>query len=249
MALNLKPDDLSVDNDKLPFREQIDFFLGKEGLKLPTKHWDDIKGAEHDRAFVVAGAQKADLLTDFYLAVLEAIEEGQTIEWFRHEFDHIVEKHGWDHTGAADWRARKIYLVNLSNCYAKGRDEQLADPELRAALPLLTYHVGNSMHHRETHLAWNGLTLRYDDPWWAVHRPVCAWGCNCWISATADPNPDKSTAPREQFYQHVDRWGEVHTLPKGVDYGWDRSGEKWTPDYRKYPKPIAKALKADVDGA
>ncbi|MFM8332126.1 MAG: phage minor head protein [Candidatus Methylumidiphilus sp.] len=249
MPININPGDLSVDNAKLPFREQIDFFLGKEGLKLPTEYWDDIKGEEHDTAFVVAGAQKADLLSDFYDAVLEAIDEGQTLAWFQKEFDHIVARHGWEHNGAADWRARIIYQTNLSVSYAKGRDEQLADPDLRAALPFCTYHLGNSLHHRAEHAAWDGLTLPWDHPFWALHDPVKAWGCNCWKSAAAGPVEGKSTAPREQYYEHVDRWGEVHTLPKGVDYGWDRSGSKWKPDLRKYPEPIAKSLKSDIDGA
>ena len=45
-----------------PFAEQIEFFRQK--LNLPTEHWDDIMRETHDRAFVVAGAMKADLLDD-----------------------------------------------------------------------------------------------------------------------------------------------------------------------------------------
>jgi hypothetical protein len=45
-----------------PFAEQLAFFRQK--LNLPTEAWDDITLAAHDRAFVVAGAQGADLLAD-----------------------------------------------------------------------------------------------------------------------------------------------------------------------------------------
>lgn len=48
-----------------PFQAQIDFLLQK--LRLPTERWDDIRRAAHDRA-VVAGAAKADLLTDLHQA-------------------------------------------------------------------------------------------------------------------------------------------------------------------------------------
>ena len=51
----------------LPFQEQIDFFRAK--LNLPTDRWDDIWKAAHDRAFVVAGAAKADLLNDLRQAL------------------------------------------------------------------------------------------------------------------------------------------------------------------------------------
>ena len=47
-----------------PFTEQVAFFRNKMGNRVPTQAWDDLTGAEHDRAFMVAGAVKADLLSD-----------------------------------------------------------------------------------------------------------------------------------------------------------------------------------------
>ena len=74
------------------FQEQIDFFRRK--LNLPTKTWRDIQLAAHDRAFVVAGAMKADLLNDLRKAVGQAVEGG-SFGAFRKQFDEIVAKHGW----------------------------------------------------------------------------------------------------------------------------------------------------------
>ena len=53
-----------------PFQAQIDYLLQK--LALPTLRWDDITGAAHDRAFVVAGASKADLVADLQQAMVRA---------------------------------------------------------------------------------------------------------------------------------------------------------------------------------
>ncbi|MDR2688888.1 MAG: hypothetical protein LBB76_03920, partial [Azoarcus sp.] len=69
---------------KLPFREQIEFFRKK--LNLPTERYDDISGRAHDRAFVVAGATRADLLNDLRIAVEKGIERGATLEQFRRDF-------------------------------------------------------------------------------------------------------------------------------------------------------------------
>jgi len=52
-----------------PFQAQIDFLRQK--LQLPTDRWDDIIRSAHDRAFIVAGAAKADLLADLHQAVIE----------------------------------------------------------------------------------------------------------------------------------------------------------------------------------
>jgi uncharacterized protein with gpF-like domain len=236
----------SIDHAQLPFEEQIAFFRGKEGVNLPTDHFDDVESDIHERAFVIAGARKADLLTDFYNDVLAAITSGKSIDWFRDQFNAIAEKHGWVYKGSASFRTRTIYETNMLTSYARGRDAQLADPELRAARPYLEYNLGAAEHHRLLHASWAGLTLRYDDPWIEAHRPVKAWGCHCYLRAVAEPTPGRDVAPKESTYEYTDRHGDTHTIPAGVDYGFHKSGE-WTPDYRNYPPAIAEALRADVE--
>ena len=96
----------ALDNARLPFQEQINFFRGKLGNLVPTATWTDLWKSQHDRAFMVAGAMKADLLADMARAVDAAISEGKSIQWFRANFDEIVEKHGWAYRGERSWRSR-----------------------------------------------------------------------------------------------------------------------------------------------
>lgn len=58
---------MALSHGSLPFKEQIDYFRGK--VDLPTRSWTDAYAAEHDYAFVVAGAVKRDLLVDLRGAV------------------------------------------------------------------------------------------------------------------------------------------------------------------------------------
>ena len=89
-----------------PFAEQLAFFRAK--LNLPTERWDDIKRAAHDRAFIVAGAGKADLLNDLKRAVDKAIEKGTGLDEFRRDFKQIVFNRGWTGwTGEGTRRARR----------------------------------------------------------------------------------------------------------------------------------------------
>ena len=76
-----------------PFAEQLAFFRQK--VNLDSQRWDDLWREEHDRAFIVAGAQGADLLADLNAAVTKAIEQGTGLEQFRRDFAAIVQKHGW----------------------------------------------------------------------------------------------------------------------------------------------------------
>ena len=66
---------------------------------------------------MIAGAQHDDLLCDFHGAIRKAIEQGTTLEEFRHDFDGIVGKHGWSYNGGRGWRTRVIYDTNLRTSY------------------------------------------------------------------------------------------------------------------------------------
>ena len=115
----------------LSFAEQIAFFRQK--VNIGTARWDDLLGAAHDRAFVVAGAAKADLLADLRAAVTKAIEQGTTLATFRQDFDALVARHGWtgwtgEGTAAGRaWRTRVIYETNLRASYAAGRWAQRSE--------------------------------------------------------------------------------------------------------------------------
>src|SRR5574340_39125 len=139
----------------LPFQEQIDFFRKK--LNLPTERWDAIQKAAHDRAFIVAGAAKADLLDDLRAAVQKAIEQGTSLETFRKEFKALVQKHGWtgwtgEGTKAGEaWRTRVIYETNLRTSHAAGRWAQLNDPDLLKLRPFWRYvHNDSALHPRRS---------------------------------------------------------------------------------------------------
>lgn len=122
---------------KRPFSEQVDYFRSK--LNLPSERWDDIRGAAHDRGFMVAGVTKADMLQDFRDAVDRAIAKGGGLQAFRRDFAQIVQRYGWDYNGSFDWRSRVIYQTNLASSYAAGRWAQLTDPAFAKAWPYWRY--------------------------------------------------------------------------------------------------------------
>lgn len=173
----------SVNYGSVPFAQQISFFRQK--LNIPTNHWTDIYNKEHDYAFVVAGANRDDLLADFRTAVEKAISEGTTLEQFRKDFDRIVEQYGWDYNGGRNWRSRVIYETNLTSSYNAGRYEQLQAQ--KSALPYWRYRHSDLVEDpRPEHQAWDGLILRADDPWWHTHYPPNGWGCQCYVEGLTE---------------------------------------------------------------
>jgi len=158
---------------QLAFDEAVEFLRGK--INVPTARWDDLWQEEHARGFMVAGAMKEDLLADFREAVDRAISEGITLEDFRKDFDTIVQKHGWSYNGGRNWRSEVIYKTNIRTAYQAGRWAQLTDPDLLQLKPYLEYRHGGSLEPRPEHLAWDGLILPADDPFWQTHYPPNGW--------------------------------------------------------------------------
>jgi len=211
---------------KKPFPEQVAFFRGKLGKLVPTKRWDDIQRSAHDTAFMVAGAEKADLLADLAMAVERIHSEGKGIEAFRADFRAIVQQRGWhDWTGSSTpagrkWRTRVIYQTNMATSYAGARVAQLRERGLK----YWVYRHNDSVHHpRPLHKAWNGITLPADDPWWQTHGTPNGWGCRCYIIGARSAkgarrlggDPSKNLNPD---WNRIDP--KTGTLV-GIDKGWD----------------------------
>lgn len=240
-----------------PFAEQLEFFRAK--LNLPTRRWDDIMRSAHDRAFMVAGAAKADLLNDLRAAVDKAIELGNGYDDFHRDFKAIVARHGWtDWTGEGTkageaWRTRVIYQTNLSTSYAAGRYRQLTDPDFLALRPYWRYkHADWVANPRLQHVAWNGLTLRHDHPFWKTHFPPNGWGCHCRVIPVDATEYEKARAAGQT--EPPPDWSDLDAktgAPKGVSRGFDyQPGANTETPLRdlidqkilKLPPELAKAL-------
>lgn len=238
-----------------PFAEQVQFFRQK--TNLPTERWDDIQHEAHDRSFIVAGAQGADLLADLNTAVAKAIEQGTGLDAFRKDFKALVAKNGWTGwTGEGSkqgvaWRTKVIYQTNMATSYAAGRYQQLTDPELLAVLPYWRYrHADGVLHPRPLHVAWDGLTLPPEHEFWRAHFPPNGWGCHCRVTAV----------PKSDYLRAVANGrGPANAPPAGDTAGIDR-GFAYTPGASvadelralvdaklpRLPAPIAADLAADA---
>ena len=215
---------------KLPFQEQESFFKNK--LNIPTARWDDLWKGQHARGFMIAGAIKADLLADFRTAVDKAISDGVTLRDFRKDFDRIVAKHGWSYNGSRNWRSEVIYSTNIRTSYAAGRWAQLTDPDMLKFYGCLVYRHGDSRVPRPQHLAWDGVTLPADDPWWDSHYIPNGWGCRCMVFAATKEEwqAAKESGKGEAPPSPIDpKTGE----PVGIDKGWGYNvGKASGKDYR-----------------
>jgi len=217
---------------KVPFKEAVKHFNGK--LKIPTQHWDDLLGDVHAKAFTVAGATKADLLTDLYNDVNDAISNGTTITDFRKRFDQAVTKHGWKYKGKRGWRTRVIYDTNLRTSHAAGKWQQFQRTKDRR--PFLQYFTVGDERVRPEHRRWNLIVLPIDDSWWSTHYPPNGWGCRCGARSLSPRQIRKEgldianqAPPLGQTERINTATGEIYgDVPNGIDVGWNYNvGQAW----------------------
>lgn len=208
-----------------PFAQQVAAWRLRLGNLVPTAKWDDIRHAQHDRAFMVAGATKADLLADLAAAVDRAVAEGTGFEAFKKDFRGIVEKHGWhgwtgDTTDKArNWRMRTIYRTNMRTTYMAGRHAQLVE----GAYEYWVYRHGGSQEPRIRHLGWDGLILPPDDPFWATHYPPNDWGCSCRVfgARSIEGARRRGGDPSVELGEGWDKADPKSGMPAGIGKGWD----------------------------
>jgi len=234
----------------------IDYIKNKK-LK-PGFSYKDVWHEEHATAFTVAKAMQTDVLSDLHKAVTAAMEKGQSFESFRKNITPVLREKGWwgrkemldpvtGKTVAAqlgsDRRLKTIYNVNTRSAFQRGQYERTMASDLH---PYLMYRVGPSKTHREEHLAWDGLVLPKEDPWWDSHFPPNGYGCKCRTIAVTEARkkkyeaegiptarrhdgtgggniPAKNVPPKDGYhYFYNERKRVLQSVPNGVNpaFNW-----------------------------
>lgn len=207
-----------------PFPQQIAAFRIRLQELKATAEWTDVWQEANEKAFMVAGAQKVELLADFAAALDKAQTKGTTFDEFKRDFQKAVatnDWHGWTgeqtEKGRA-WRARVIYKTNLSTSYASGRFAQLK----KANFKFWVYRHGASREPRKEHLGWDGLILPSDHPFWQTHYPPNGWGCSCYVvgAHTYKGAIRVGGKPGLKLPEDWDKTNPSSMTPSGIDKGW-----------------------------
>ena len=230
--------------------------------------YKDVWNEEHATAFTVAKAMQIDVLSDIKSTVETAIKDGHSFEHFKKELKPTLMKKGWwgrkkmtdpltgeevDAQLGSDRRLKTIYDTNLRSAYQKAQYDRTMESDLH---PYLMYRVGNSAHHRPQHLAWDGLILPKDDPFWDKHLPPNEYGCKCYTRAISEPRKQryerdgirvppkadgsgagvirvKTKAPAEEYTTYFnERKGFIERIPKGVAPGFNWNQGKTGRDFQ-----------------
>ena len=161
----------------------------------------DVWEEEHDLAFSAAKLMRRDVLAAMKDELERAIRDGVPFDQWRKEIEPRMKSLGWwdvhevrdPQTGAVarvnpPARLATIYATNMRTARAVGQYDRIQ--RNKRTRPYLLYQVGPSERHREQHLAWHGLLLPVDDPFWDTHFCPNGWGCKCSLRAVSRREAD-----------------------------------------------------------
>ncbi len=237
-------------------REVTSYFDGK-GLK-PGFSWLDVFAQEPAYNFTVAKAVELELLTSFRNVTSTAITGGYGFDTWRKDMAAELQRLGWygprmvsDPSGvdpdrmvdfSSDRRLRTIFWSNMNSARAAGQWERAQ--RTKRGLPYILYVRTTSGDPRVEHLAWVGLILPVDHPFWKTHWPPNGWMCKCQVrqisareaerllgtSRVVGKDPDGNDITISYTDQVPDlgpdrdfrnrRTGEIVKIPPGIDPGW-----------------------------
>ena len=211
-------------------QETLDY-LRQKGYKLG---WDyhQVWREQHVHSFTCAKVLTMDILVTLRQGIDEALEKGLSFSDYQEQMLALLSAEISQNPLQATalkrllvpHRLRLIYDTNVRTARSVGQWQRIE--RSKKSLPYLRYELGPSREHRDAHVAWNGITLPVDDPFWQTHMPPNGWGCKCRVRQLTKTQVDKlngvSKRPdtKKMLWQHP-QTGKIYHVPKGIDPGWD----------------------------
>ncbi len=172
-------------------------YLSSKGLQV-SDSWRDLWRDAHARAFTVARTAGYDVLQDIRDALVEALDQGKSMDQFIADLKPTLQAKGWwgkaidPETGEIQTyhpdsgkpvqlgsarRLRLIYDQNAQTAFMAGRYNAMM--EATETHPYWEYVAVLDNRTRPAHRAMAGLIFRHDDPFWSVAYPPNGWRCRC----------------------------------------------------------------------
>ena len=220
-----------VHGGEFRFEEAVSYF----DKKVPVTAGVFYDLADHYRAlaFTVSGYTEAQIIKKFYDELLDALENGTTMEQFRQSMSGFLERQGYE--GLTPFQADNIFRTNIQTAYQAGHYEQMTDPDVMRLRPYWQYDAVNDSHTRPSHLAMDGRVFPADSPVWDTWYPPNGFRCRCTVTTLS-------------ARQVKERGLKVETeAPQAADIG-DGRIVQGLPDPSFRHNPAKRPFKPDLEG-
>lgn len=160
------------------FSEAIEFL--RRVLAIGSDEWLQILAQEGEVSSAIADDTVRSVVESLAQAVLEAIENGGSLESFREDYARIVAENGWAYHGNEAWHSQLIWRLHTGTAFSAGYWEQAQ--RLEAARPGTVYGrlvTAGDNRVRHTHAEMHGIIRPIGDAYWKTHWPPNGFNCRC----------------------------------------------------------------------
>jgi len=146
-----------------------------KGLRVVTREeWNRLTAAQRARAFSVAGIEERAALEGLQKLIAEGIDKGWTEQQFAERAEKLLGKFQQE-AGAL----RTLWNTTVGSSLAKGREEELNDPEVKRVVSWRLFDAMLDFATRPNHRALDGGLAPADWPGWIRYAPLLGYNCRC----------------------------------------------------------------------
>jgi len=160
--------------DKVKPERAIDYL--KALAPMERAKWEQLVAGARSRAFTIAGVHQQSLLEGMRNLIAESLSKGMSVEEFVKDARDML--HSFQFSAS---RLRTVWNTNVGSALARGREEELADPEVAALIPYRLFDAMNDSFTRENHAAGDGGIA--PAAWWDSEgsdlKPLLGFNCRC----------------------------------------------------------------------
>lgn len=160
-----------------------------------------------NKATWVTGITLDDVLKRAQAVLFNALKQDKTPGQVKYELDQAVadylpETDSAGRTVNVPHRIETIARTNVAEAINEGRWALFTDPELEGFVTLVRYSAVLDSRTRETHRAWDGVTLPPDHPAWfgpRDSRPPNGFNCRCLLVPISASDADAMATPDSEI--------------------------------------------------
>lgn len=214
------------------FKDAADFLSSKEAVSKEV--YDTLEKEAKDRAFTVSHYTSADILNQFLIELVNAVEDGTTFDTFYENMTTFLERNGY--AALNPWHADVIFQTNVQTAFNAGHYENMQ--AAKKYRPYWQYKTAGDGNVRETHAAMQDKVYAADDPIWNVWYPPNGYRCRCTVVSLTKEQVERrglqiSTKPPTSLT-------EVGNVPVFPDKGFSNNPAttKWKPDISNFDEAL-----------
>lgn len=191
-------------------------------------------------AFTVASYMQAEIINEFHIELLKAIEEGNTLENFKESMGSFLEDKGYE--GLSAIVADNIFRTNIQTAYQVGHYEEMNKEEVRKLRPYWMYDAVADERTRPSHMAMNGQVFLADSAVWDTWYPPNGFRCRCTVVTLSKRQVEKrGLKVLESAPDTVKVKGRDVDVYPDPNFDYNPAKKEFRPDMSKFPESIKKA--------